>query len=137
MDWGSIIIAVIGSGVLSTIISAIFDSIRQKREQKAKKREQESKTDTIDIDNFHKLIEEERRERELMRKEHREYKEEVALRVDEVKKEMLEMRKEREDMISAILQGYACKLPEKPDACPVLRRFKECQNCNMNAHDNS
>lgn len=129
MDWGSIILALIGSGVVSTIVTAIFDSIRQKREQKAKEREQESKTDTIDIENFHKLIEEERKERELMRREHAEYKKEVADRVAEVKKEMEEMREERNHMTAAILQGYTCKLPETADDCPVIRMYKDCKNC--------
>lgn len=129
MDWGSIILALIGSGVISTIITAIFDMVRQKREQKAKEREQESKTDTIDIDNFHKLIEEERQERALMRKEHAEYKKEVSERVAEVKEEMEKMREERNRMTAAILQGYACKLPDKPENCPVIRAYKECENC--------
>lgn len=140
MDWGSIILALIGSGVISTIVTAIFDLVRQKREQRAKERERESKTDTIDIDNFHKLIEEEREERALLRKEYSEYKEEVNKRVAEVKEEMRqereEMRREREemrqennDMMSAILQGYRCRLPAKPDDCPVIKRFKECANC--------
>lgn len=129
MDWGSIILALIGSGVVSTIVTAIFDSIRQKREQKAKEREQESKTDTIDIDNFHKLIEEEREERKLMREEHEEYKKSVNKRISEVKAEFDEMRQENNDMMSAILQGYRCQLPETPDDCPVIKRFKECKNC--------
>lgn len=132
MDWGSIILALIGSGVISTIITAIFDMVRQKREQKAKEREQESKTDTIDIDNFHKLIEEERQERALMRKEHAEYKKEVSERVAEVKEEMEKMREERNHMTAAILQGYACKLPDKPENCPVIRAYKECENCPKN-----
>lgn len=132
MDWGSIILALIGSGVISTIITAIFDMVRQKREQKAKEREQESKTDTIDIDNFHKLIEEERQERALMRKEHAEYKKEVSERVAEVKEEMEKMREERNRMTAAILQGYACKLPDKPENCPVIRAYKECENCPKN-----
>ena len=129
MDWGSIILALIGSGVVSTIVTAIFDSIRQKREQKAKEREQESRTDTIDIENFHKLIEEERKERELMLREHAEYKKEVADRVAEVKREMEEMREERNHMTAAILQGYTCKLPKTADDCPVIRMYKDCKNC--------
>ena len=129
MDWGNIILTVISSGVISTIITAAFDAARQKREQKAMAHEQESKADTIDIENFHKLIEEEREERRVMREEHAAYKREVAERVDKVKREIEEMREERNRMVSAILQGYACKLPAKIDDCPVIRMYKECENC--------
>lgn len=115
MEWYNILIAVVGAiGGTAGIISVYHAK---------------SNKDTIDISNFHSLIEEEREERRILREEYEEYKETVNKRVDEVKKEVEEMRNERDNMMSAILQGYACRLPATPDECPVIRRFKECANC--------
>ena len=55
-----------------------------------------SNRDTIDISNFHSLIEEERRERELLRKEHYQYKEEVNKKIASVKKEFEALKEDNQ-----------------------------------------
>lgn len=88
-----------------------------------------SNKETIDIQNFHSLIEEERREREILRTEYREYKEEVNERVAEVKKEVEAIKEERNSFLMAIYQGFRCPLPPTTDQCPVIKAFKECDFC--------
>lgn len=77
----------------------------------------------IDIENFHSLIEEERKERELLRKEYHDYKEEVNEKIASVKKEFNDLKKKNEGYLSAIYQGYRCTLPEKIMDCPVISMF--------------
>lgn len=92
-----------------------------------------SKKDTIDISNFHSLIEEERTERKNLSKEYREYKEIVERKVDSVKKEFDELKQENQKMLRSIYQAYRCKLPEKLHDCPVIKAFTtdcDCDECN-------
>jgi hypothetical protein len=91
-----------------------------------------SNKDTIDISNFHSLIEEERRERELLRKEHYQYKEEVNKKIASVKKEFEALKEDNQKKERAILQAYRCTLPKKLMDCPVIRMFQEgcaCIDC--------
>lgn len=87
------------------------------------------KKDTIEISNFHSLIEEERREREILRKEYHEYKVDVNNKVAEVKKEVEAIKEERNNFLMAIYQGFRCPLPETTEKCPVIKAFKECGLC--------
>lgn len=84
-----------------------------------------SNKDTIDISNFHSLIEEERKERELLRKEHYQYKEEVNKKIASVKKEFEALKEDNQKKERAILQAYRCTLPKKLLDCPVIRMFQE------------
>lgn len=88
-----------------------------------------SNKDTIDINNFHSLIEEERRERELLRKEYYQYKEEVNKKIASVKREFDALKEENQKKERAILQAYRCPLPKKLLDCPVIRMFQEECSC--------
>lgn len=92
-----------------------------------------SQKDTLDISNFHSLIEEERVERELIRKEFREYKEEVEHKVTEVKKAFHKLEQDNIKLTTAIFRAYACKYPEKTEDCPVIKAYQKenkCSGCN-------
>ena len=90
-----------------------------------------SKKDTIDIQNFHALIEEERKERTILAEEHRAYKEEVNRKVAQVKQDFEKLREENQLMLRAIYQAYRCRFPEDVEDCPVLSLFsrKNCDKC--------
>lgn len=88
-----------------------------------------SNKDTIDISNFHSLIEEERTERKELTREYHEYKAIVEKKVNEVKKEFELLREENQRMLKSIYQGYRCKLPEKLSDCPVIKMFTESGSC--------
>lgn len=90
-----------------------------------------SKKDTIDIQNFHALIEEERKERTILAEEHRAYKEEVNAKVAQVKQDFEKLREENQMMLRAIYQAYRCRFPEDIGDCPVISMFnsKQCANC--------
>lgn len=92
-----------------------------------------SKKDAIDIQNFHELIEEERKERALLSEEYRQYKNEVNAKVEQVKKDFEELRSENQRMLRAIYQAYRCRFPEDIDDCPVISMFNHngstCKTC--------
>ena len=89
-----------------------------------------SQKNTIDISNFHSLIEEERTERDLIRQEFREYKEEVEHKVTEVKKAFAKLEADNTKLTTAILRAYRCKYPEKAEDCPVIKAYQKENKCN-------
>lgn len=94
-----------------------------------------SNKDTIDISNFHSLIEEERTERENLRREYKEYKEQVDKKVEQFKNQFEELRNDNQKQLASIYQGYRCTLPKKLSDCPVIRMFHEhclCEGCDDN-----
>lgn len=115
MEWYNILMGVIGVlGGGAGLISIYHAKVKK---------------DSMEIENFHSLIEEERREREILRTEYREYKEEVNVKVAEVKKEVEAIKEERNNFLMAIYQGFRCPLPETTEKCPVIKAFKECGLC--------
>lgn len=92
-----------------------------------------SKKDAIDIQNFHALLEEERKERNILAEEHKAYKEEVNTKVAQVKKDFEDLRNENQRMLRAIYQAYRCRFPEDIDDCPVISMFNHngttCKTC--------
>lgn len=91
-----------------------------------------SNKDTIDISNFHSLIEEERTERKNLAQEYHEYKGIVERKVESVKKEFEDLRHENQRMLKSIYQAYRCKLPERMHDCPVIKAFNNdcvCEGC--------
>ena len=96
-----------------------------------------SKKDTIDIQNFHALIEEERKERNILAEEHKAYKEEVNTKVAQVKKDFEKLREENQMMLSAIYQAYRCRFPDDIYDCPVINMFsqKKCSKCKEHIHE--
>lgn len=98
-----------------------------------------SKKDTIDIQNFHALLEEERKERNILADEHKAYKEEVDKKVAQVKKDFEDLRSENQRMLRAIYQAYRCRFPEDIDDCPVISMFNHdgttCRTCRNKIQD--
>lgn len=92
-----------------------------------------SKKDTIDISNFHSLIEEERTERKNLANEYHEYKAVVEEKVLSVKKEFEELRQTNQKMLMSIYQAYRCRLPARMHDCPVIAAYNNdcaCDVCN-------
>lgn len=115
MDWPNLLISLLGGGAVASALS-IYNA--------------KSNKDTIDIGNFHSLIEEERAERESIKQEYREYQKAVDRKVEQVKREMTEMRLENQKMIASIYQAYRCKYPEQSRDCPVIQMFtSNCNDC--------
>ena len=98
-----------------------------------------SKKDTIDLQNFQALIDEERKERTILAEEHRAYKEEVNKKIVQVKQEFAELKKENQMMLQAIYQAYRCRFPEDVEDCPVITMFskKHCSQCQEKLNDHA
>lgn len=91
-----------------------------------------AKKNTLDINNFHSLIEEERTERKNLSQEYHQYKEEVERKVEDVKRDFRLLREDNNKMLIAIYQAYRCKLPERMHECPVIKAFNgecSCDEC--------
>ena len=118
MNWVEVVVMVIGAVGGTTGIISLYHA--------------KSKKDTIDIGNFHSLIEEERTERKNLTQEYHEYKEIVERKVESVKREFDELRENNHKMLMSIYQAYRCTLPEKMHDCPVIKAFNNdcvCDGC--------
>ena len=80
MNWYDIIVILFGAVGGTTGLISLYHA--------------KSKKDTIDISNFHSLLEEERTERKNLSQEYHEYKGIVERKVENVKKEFDELRHE-------------------------------------------
>lgn len=122
MEWYNILVLILGGfGGISGIVGGVVTMYNAK-----------SNKDTIDISNFHSLIEDERTERTLLAKEYHDYKKVVDIRVAEVKKEFELLKEENQKMLRSIYQAYRCKLPPKISDCPVIKMFTDetmCDEC--------
>ena len=121
MAWYEIVGVLLGAvGGISGIVGGFITMYNAK-----------SNKDTIDIGNFHSLIEEERTERKNLVAEYHAYKEIVDRKVASVKREFEELKAENQKMLKSIYQAYRCKLPDKLSDCPVIRMFNEgcCEEC--------
>lgn len=122
MEWYNILVLILGGfGGISGIVGGVVTMYNAK-----------SNKDTIDISNFHSLIEDERTERTLLAKEYHDYKNVVDIRVAEVKKEFELLKEENQKMLRSIYQAYRCKLPPKMSDCPVIKMFTDetmCDEC--------
>jgi hypothetical protein len=122
MEWYNILSIVLGSiggiGGVTTAIIAIYNAKPNK--------------DKIDIENYHSLLEEERKERELVRKEFREYKEEVAKYKQFFKEKFDALQTRNEKLEDAINLGYKCPLIKEASDCVIIRQVEviECNKCN-------
>lgn len=121
MNWADIVVMVVGAFGGVTGLVSLYNA--------------KSNKDTIDIKNFHLLIEEERTERQNLAQEYREYKEEVNKKVDEVRHRFEKVESDNRKMLGAIYQAYRCRFPETTDDCPVIRMFNECHSCKHNSKE--
>lgn len=118
MNWVELVVMILGAIGGTTGIISIYHA--------------KSKKDTIDISNFHSLIEEERAERKNLLQEYHAYKNEVNDKVLSVKNDFEEMKQENQKMLKSIYQAYRCTLPEKMSECPVIQMFQDncaCAEC--------
>lgn len=119
MEWYNILSIVLGSiggiGGVTTAIIAIYNAKPNK--------------DKIDIENYHSLLEEERKERELVRQEFREYKEEVAKYKLFFKEKFDALQTRNEKLEDAINLGYKCPLIKEASDCIIIRAI-DCNECN-------
>ena len=119
MEWYNILSIVLGSiGGLGGLVTAFISFYNAKPNK-----------DAIEIDNYHKLLEEERVERELVRKEFKEYKEEVAKYKQFFKEKYDALQEKNNKLEDAINQGFKCPLIEKASDCIIIRTVEECKEC--------
>ncbi len=123
MDWTQIVIAIIGTGVVSTGLNALIN-----------RRERSSKTDGIDINNLVSIIEQERKEIEAKNKEFDDYRKSVDERILMFKGKFAQIEEDNQRFLTAILQAYRCPLPQSLEDCPVLRAHKDTAICEECSH---
>lgn len=125
MEWYNVLVLIVGAfGGVGGFIS-IYNA--------------KSNKDSIDIKNFHSLLEEERIERKNLANEYHEYKNVVERKVETVKVEFEKLRQDNQKMLKSIYQAYRCRLPEKMHDCPVIAAFNNdcvCDVCKNHDNDN-
>lgn len=121
MEWYNILVIILGGfGGISGLISLYHAK---------------SNKDTIDIKNLHNIIEEERKEREILTKEYHQYRKFVEEKVNDVKRDFELLKAENKRMIKSIYQAYRCKYPENMHDCPVVKTFEDNCHCEECAND--
>lgn len=123
MDWTKIIIAIVGTGILTTIVNAIIT-----------RRERTSKNDGIDIKNLKELIDILTGRVKEMETQIKDDREETHKYIVNLREEILSLRKQREIDTKAILQAYRCQYPKDIKDCPVIKAQAEnaCSVCTVN-----
>lgn len=89
---------------------------------------------SLEISNFHQLIEEERAQRESLKAEYESYRQIVNDKVDDIKKEVMQMREANYKMTASIYSAFRCAYLEKVEDCIVYSNFNKlgCQGCTNN-----
>lgn len=126
MDWTTIIVAIIGSGVLSTILGAIIN-----------KRERKSKNDTIDINNLQTLVQTLSERLDAVERKADEDREKAHGYITELREEIVSLRKQVNTLERVTTQAYRCKYPDNIQDCPVVKAYeaKHCDACMKNEED--
>ena len=90
-----------------------------------------SNKDTIDITNLSNMLEEARKERDIMKQEHAEMKKDMEQHLDSLKEELLNIEERERKHLASIYRAYRCPLYDRQDQCPVLNTFddNECDTC--------
>ena len=117
MEWYNILTIVLGAfGGVSGIIS-IYNA--------------KSNKDTIDITNLSNMLDEARKERDIMKQEHAEMKKDMQEHLDSLKEELLNIEERERKHLASIYRAYRCPLYDSQDQCPVLTTFddNECDTC--------
>lgn len=111
MNWYEILVMVIGAfGGVSGIASFYTAKPNKTR---------------LEIDNLKSIIDEERKERELLREEYKEYKEDTDKKIEEQQEEIRLIKKNKDRKNAAILNAYKCDKIQSVDECPVIESLKE------------
>jgi hypothetical protein len=117
MEWYNIIIAIVGGiGGVSGIVT-LYNA--------------RSNKDTIDISNFQKLLDEERKEREILKQDFKHYKEGVDERITQFKVRFDKLEHKYDMLKGAVNLGYKCPWIAKIEQCPILNEIEkdECNQC--------
>ena len=117
MEWYNILTIVLGAfGGVSGIIS-IYNA--------------KSNKDTIDITNLSNMLDEARKERDIMKQEHAEMKKDMEQHLDSLKEELANIEERERKHLASIYRAYRCPLYDRQDQCPVLNTFdeSECDTC--------
>ena len=90
-----------------------------------------SNKDTIDITNLSNMLEEARKERDIMKQEHAEMKKDMQEHLDNLKEELLNIEERERKHLASIYRAYRCPLYDRQEQCPVLYTFdeSECDTC--------
>lgn len=90
-----------------------------------------SNKDTIDITNLSNMLDEARKERDIMKQEHAEMKKDMQEHLDSLKEELLNIEERERKHLASIYRAYRCPLYDRQDQCPVLNTFdeSECDTC--------
>ena len=90
-----------------------------------------SNKDTIDITNLSNMLEEARKERDIMKQEHAEMKKDMEQHLDGLKQELANIEERERKHLASIYRAYRCPLYDKQEQCPVLVTFddNECDTC--------
>lgn len=90
-----------------------------------------SNKDTIDITNLSNMLDEARKEREIMKQEHAEMKKDMEQHLESLKDELANIEERERKHLASIYRAYRCPLYERQDQCPVLTTFDEteCETC--------
>ena len=120
MNWTQVIVAIIGTGILTTIVNAIIS-----------RKERASKNTSLDLQNLKGLIDlltEKIAELEGKMKSDRE---ETHSYITGLRTEVLTLRQQRDADTKAMLQAYRCKYPDDIKDCPVIKAQAEntCSGC--------
>lgn len=89
---------------------------------------------SIEISNFHQLIEEERAQRESLKAEYESYRQIVNEKVDSIKTEVMAMREANYKMTASIYSAFRCAYLEKVEDCIVYKNYQklDCVGCANN-----
>lgn len=90
-----------------------------------------SNKDTIDITNLSNMLDEARKEREIMKQEHAEMKKDMEQHLESLKDELANIEERERKHLASIYRAYRCPLYDRQDQCPVLVTFDEteCETC--------
>lgn len=88
---------------------------------------------TIDQNNLIALVEEERKERQLLKADYEDYRILVERRVAEVKEEVAAMRRNNEVLSMAVQSAFRCPLVKDVDDCAVWSTYNKfkCNDCHV------
>lgn len=120
MNWTQVIVAIIGTGILTTIVNAIIS-----------RKERASKNTSIDLQNLRGLIDLLTGKISELEGKMKSDREETHSYITELRTEILTLRQQRDADTKAMLQAYRCKYPEDIKDCPVIKAQAEnaCSGC--------
>ena len=120
MDWTQVIVAIIGTGILTTVVNAIIS-----------RKERASKNTGLELQNLKGLIDLLTDKISELESKQKSDREESHKYIGALREEILDLRRQRDADAKAMLQAYRCKYPEDIKDCPVIKAQAEntCSGC--------